>query len=173
MKEVFDTTHWSRQIIKNDNDLLTTARMINADINLEEDIQLVLAGERTAPNYYAADIKFLRAKLYSYINETCAGLDLSNTVSVTRYLEAASAAMRITNPNSVDYPRLMNNIFLRLHRDGCVQDYVEMVDAVFKPMLDNALMYRKAYSSLENARVMITPDDPEWEYTFNRGNERA
>lgn len=101
------------------------------------------------------------------------GLDLSNTVSVTRYLEAASAAMRITNPNSVDYPRLMNNIFLRLHRDGCVQDYVEMVDAVFKPMLDNALMYRKAYSSLENARVMITPDDPEWEYTFNRGNERA
>lgn len=72
MKEVFDTTHWSRQIIKNDNDLLTTARMINADINLEEDIQLVLAGERTAPNYYAADIKFLRAKLYSYINETCA-----------------------------------------------------------------------------------------------------
>lgn len=173
MKEVFDNTHWSRQLIKDDNDLLNTARLINASINIEEDVKRVLAGERTAANFYASDIKFLRAKLYSYINETCKGLDLTNSVTISKYLEAASAAVRITDPNSVDYPRLMNRIFLRLNRDGCVQDYVEMLEAVFTPMLDGAYNYQKAYSSLENARVMITPEDPEWDYVFKRGNERA
>ena len=172
MQELFDTSHWSRKPIKSDADLLVVAQaIIEADILKE----LTLAAEAPVPaaNCYRADIKYTRAKLYGYINETCRGVDLTNTVTIGRYLQAAAAALRLTNPNDVDYPRLMNNIFIRLHRDGCVEDYAELLDAVVKPMLDSALSYYHAYEQLDGAVILIGPGDELWDDLNTRNSERA
>lgn len=172
MKEVFDKSHWSRKPMAGDTTLLEVAELImQADI-LQE-LQDAAQGEEGNANFYNADTKYVRAHLYSYINETCRGVDLTNTVSISRYLQAAAAALRITNPASADYPRLMNRIFLRLHRDGCVEDYAEMVTAVMTPMLDSAASYAKAYQQLDDTIVKIGPDHPLWDYTTQRHNARV
>lgn len=172
MQELFDTSHWSRKPIKSDADLLVVAQAI-----VETDIlkELFQASEAATPaaNCYKADMKYTRAKLYSYINETCRSVDLSNTVTIGRYLQAAAAALRLTDPNDVDYPRLMNRIFVRLHRDGCVEDYSELLDAVVTPMLDSALSYARAYEQLTNVVILIGPGDELWDDLTKRNNERA
>jgi hypothetical protein len=167
MRECFDHTHWSRQLAAAD-----PLHKVIDNINSNKDVVFALStvnqwGPGIQATIFAADIENLRARLISFV-ESFNTMNLSNTVTATRYLDAVSALLRITDPTTENYPVIMNLAFKRLRRDGMVSDYNDLIDMIIDPMLNEYATYHRLYGELRSHVVTIGPGHEAWDYIATR-----
>lgn len=170
MRECFNEQHWSR-LAQHGETMAVVTETIAAENTVLADINIATThGPDTCVNNFMADLMYLRARMFDHL-KSFDGKALVNVVWAAQYLHTAAAYLMILNPSDVEFIRAMNLIYLRLAKDGCLDDYTDLLNRVVTPMVDNAERYAKAYDRLRECTIVITPDHPDWKYQFDRAEQ--